>query len=151
MLFTEMGQGIRFKESDIRPMGRDTMGVRGIRLREGDRVVSAASNEEGPDILMLTSGGHGKRTKVSEFRRQQRGGLGLKAMKLTRVRGRLVAARAVSPGLEIFVTSSNGVVIRTAVDTISRQKRDASGVKVMNLSDGGEVSAFALVPLEDDD
>ena len=148
LMFTELGQGIRFKETEIRQMGRDTMGVRGIRLREGDQVVAASSSEEGEDILMLTSGGYGKRTKITEFRRQQRGGLGLKAMKLTRVRGKLIGARAVGKGSEIFVTSSNGVVIRTSADTISRQMRDASGVKVMQVDSGGEVSAFALVPVE---
>jgi DNA gyrase subunit A len=151
LLFSELGQGIRFKESDIRPMGRDTMGVRGIRLREGDRVVTATSSSDGDEILLLTSGGYGKRTKLAEFRRQQRGGIGLKAMKLTRVRGRLVGARAVSQGSEIFVISTTGVVIRTKVDTISRQKRDASGVKVMHVSDGGEASAFALVPFENEE
>lgn len=148
LLFTESGQGIRFKESDIRAMGRGTMGVRGIKLREGDRVVGATSNGDGNEVLLLTSGGYGKRTKVSEFRRQKRGGIGLKAIKLTRVRGRLVGARAVGEGAEIFVISSTGVVIRTSVDSISRQKRDALGVKVMNLSEGGEVSAFAPVPAE---
>jgi DNA gyrase subunit A len=151
LLFTELGQGIRFKESDIRPMGRDTMGVRGIRLREGDRVVTATSSADGDEVLLLTSGGYGKRTRLSEFRRQQRGGIGLKAMKLTRVRGRLVGARAVSQGSEIFVISTTGVVIRTKVDTISRQKRDASGVRVINVGEGGEASAFALVPPDDDE
>jgi DNA gyrase subunit A len=148
LLFTADGMGIRFKESDIRPMGRDTQGVRGINLREGDRVVSAASDQDGEEVLLLTSGGYGKRTKMEEFRPQKRGGVGLKAIKLTRVRGRLVAARAVSRGSEIFVTSSNGIVIRTEVDKISRQKRDATGVKVMDVGDGA-IAAFALVPQEE--
>ena len=148
LLFTSEGMGIRFKETDLRAMGRDTQGVRGIRLREGDRVVSAASSQDGDEVLLLTTGGYGKRTKLSEFRRQQRGGVGLKAIKLTRVRGKLVAARAVSPHSEIFVTSTDGVVIRTGTDTISRQKRDASGVKVMSTTAGAEISAFAPVPPE---
>ena len=148
LLFTTDGMGIRFKEADVRAMGRDTQGVRGIRLREGDEVVSAASNQDGDEVLVLTSGGYGKRTKLSEFRRQQRGGVGVKAIKLTRVRGKLVAARTVSPNSEIFVTSTDGVVIRSGADTISRQKRDASGVKVMSPGEGAEISAFALVPPE---
>jgi DNA gyrase subunit A len=151
LLFTALGQGIRFKESQLRAMGRDTMGVRGIRLRDGDRVVSAASDQDGDEVLMLTSGGYGKRTKIAEFRRQQRGGIGLKAIKLTRVRGSLVGATGVGKGSEVFVTSSTGVVIRTFADTVSRQKRDASGVKVMNLGGDGEVSAFALVPVVEDE
>jgi len=146
LIFTRDGMGIRFKEADVRAMGRDTQGVRGIRLRENDEVVSAASSQDGDEVLLLTSGGYGKRTKLTEFRRQQRGGVGVKAIKLTRVRGTLVAARTVTPNSEIFVTSSDGVVIRTGVETISRQKRDASGVKVMATGDGAGISAFALVP-----
>jgi DNA gyrase subunit A len=149
LLFTADGMGIRFKESDIRPMGRDTQGVRGINLREGDTVVSAASEQDGDEILLLTSGGYGKRTKTSEFRPQKRGGVGLKAVKLTKVRGKLVAARAVWPKAEIFVTSSDGIVIRMATDAISRQKRDATGVKVMDVAKGATISSFALVPAEE--
>ncbi len=150
LMFTAEGAGIRFKETDIRAMGRDTQGVHGIRLREGDRVVSAASERDGSEVLLLTSAGYGKRTKVSEFRRQGRGGMGVKAIKLTKARGRLVAARALPPKSEIFVTSTDGVVIRMPADSISRQKRDASGVKVMNTSEGAQISAFALVPPEVD-
>ena len=148
LLFTKSGQGICFHESDLREMGRDTMGVRGIRLRSGDEVVSAASAAEGDHVLLLTANGYGKRTRMTEYPKQKRGGLGVKAIKLTRVRGTLVAARAVSPESEIFATSSDGVVIRTEADSISRQKRDSTGVKVMNLAAGTEVTAFALVPLE---
>jgi DNA gyrase subunit A len=149
LLFTKDGMGIRFKESDIRPMGRDTQGVRGINLREGDAVVSAASDQDGDELLLLTSGGYGKRTKMSEFRPQKRGGVGLKAIKLTRVRGTLVASRAVWPKAEIFVTSSNGIVIRMAIDSISRQKRDATGVKVMDVGKEATISSFTLVPADE--
>ncbi|MDP2623737.1 MAG: DNA gyrase subunit A [Actinomycetota bacterium] len=149
LLFTTQGQGIRFKESDIRAMGRDTMGVRGIRLRAADFVVSAASDQEGDEVLLLTTAGYGKRIKMSEFPRQKRGGLGVKAIKLTRPRGTLVAARTIAPGSEIFVISSDGVVIRTATDKISRQKRDATGVKVMSVAAGSTVTAFAQVPPEE--
>ena len=146
LLFTRAGAGIRFSEEELRAMGRDTTGVRGIRLRPDDAVVSAACDADGDMVLLLTSGGYGKRTKVTEFPRQKRGGFGVKAIKPTRVRGTLVAARGVSAGSEIFVTSSDGVVIRSEADTISRQKRDATGVKVMNLSAGAQITAFALVP-----
>jgi DNA gyrase subunit A len=151
LLFTAGGSGIRFPESELRAMGRDTVGVRGVRLRPGDRVVSAACDADGEMVLLLTSGGYGKRTRVSEFPRQKRGGYGVKAMKPTRVRGNLVAARAVVPGAGIFVTSSGGVVIRTSADSISRQKRDATGVKVMNLAEGAQLTAFALVPPDEGD
>ena len=86
---------------------------------------------------------------MSEFPNQRRGGLGVKAIKLTRVRGKLVGARAILDGAEIFVISSDGVVIRTPVGQISRQKREASGVKVMNLPDDATISAFAPVPMEE--
>jgi len=145
LMFTRNGQGIRFAESDVRPMGRDTQGVRGIRLRDGDSVVSAASGDDGEHVLLLTTGGYGKRTKLDQFPMQKRGGIGVKAMKLTRVRGHITAARAVNPGDEILITSSDGIVIRTSVDSVSRQKRDSTGVRVMNLADDAELSAVALV------
>ncbi len=150
LIFTEQGMGIRFSENDLRPMGRATQGVRGIRLREGDRVVSAASSTDGSELVLLTSGGYGKRTKMDEFRPQKRGGIGLKTMKLTRVRGVMVGARAVSDDMELFVISSSGVAIRTPVKKISRQKRGASGVKVMNLPEGDLIAAFAVVLHEDE-
>ena len=150
MMLTSHAKAIRFSEKDVRATGRDTQGVRGIKLREGDEVVAAAVVDEGEDILLLTSGGYGKRTKMSGFNRQHRGGFGVKAMKLTRVRGRLVAARAVSTGDEIFITSSDGIVIRQAAGEISRQGRPATGVKVMNLEKGAELSALTLVPREDE-
>jgi len=151
LVFTHNGMGIRFSEEEIRSMGRDTMGVRGIRLREGDYVVSAAVSDEADEVLLLTSGGYGKRTKMTEFPGQKRGGIGVRAIKLTRVRGTLVAARGLPAGDELLVTSSDGIVIRTESKTISRQKRDASGVKVMNLAEGAQISAFDLAPVENGD
>jgi DNA gyrase subunit A len=150
MMFSRNGQGIRFSESDARPMGRDTRGVRGIRLRAGDEVVAAACSSEGDDMLLLTSGGYGKRTRTDEFPRQMRGGVGVKAMKLTKVRGTLVDARAVAPGDEIVAMSTSGIIIRASVDTVSRQRRDSTGVKVMNLAPGAQLSAVALVGNGDD-
>ena len=148
-MFTREGQGIRFSEEDARPMGRDTQGVRGVRLRDGDAVVSAAVVSDGDELLILTTGGYGKRTRMSEYPRQKRGGVGVKAMKLTRVRGKLVAARSVNPGDDIVITSTDGIVIRQSVTEISRQKRDSTGVKVMNLEDGAELAAVALAPQEE--
>lgn len=150
LIFTAQGQGIRFSEADLRPMGRATQGVRGIKLREEDQVVGAASNIDGDDVLLLTSAGYGKRTAMSLFRRQGRGGMGVKAMKLTRARGRLIGARAISKGMEVFLISSNGVGIRTPVDRISRQQREASGVRVMNLPPDATLAALTLVTSEED-
>jgi DNA gyrase subunit A len=150
MMFTRNGMAIRFNEDEVRPMGRDTQGVRGVRLRDGDEVVSAAELDEGEEVLLITSGGYGKRTRIGEFPVQKRGGIGVKAIKLTRVRGYLVAGRAVLPGDEIFATSSHGIVIRTPVDRISRQGRSATGVRVMSLEEGAHVAAVAVVPRDED-
>ena len=145
LIFTKDGMGIRFAESDLRSMGRGTQGVRGIKLREGDRVIGAVSNIEGEEVLLLTSGGYGKRTAMSEFRKQTRGGIGVKAFKLTRVRGRLIESRAVRKEDEVFLISSKGVGTRQAVGKISRQKRDSTGVKVIDVGDGNELSAVAKI------
>jgi DNA gyrase subunit A len=150
LLFTHNGQGIRFAESDIRAMGRSTQGVRGIKLRAGDYVVSAAQDGEGDEVLLLTDAGYGKRTKMDQFPKQKRGGLGVKAIKITPSRGHLIGARAVRPGGHVFATSSDGIVMRTEGDSISRQKRDASGVKVMNLEEGASLAAFTVVPADEE-
>ena len=151
LLFTRMGMGIRFSEGEVRSTGRSTQGVKGVRLQEGDEVVGAAVTLDGDEVLMLTSGGYGKRTKVSEFRPQKRGGKGLKAIHLTRVRGELVGAAAVKPGCEVVVVSSEGIVIRTQTDSISRQGRPARGVKVMNVPEGVKLSSFSPVPREEEE
>ena len=145
LIFTKVGMGIRFAEKNLRSMGRGTQGVRGVKLREGDEVVAAVSNTEGDEVLLLTSGGYGKRTAMSEFRRQTRGGIGVKAFKITRVRGNLVAAMAVTPEDEVFLMSSVGVGMRTSVGKISRQGRDATGVKVIDVGAGNELSAAVRV------
>ena len=145
LIFTKVGMGIRFAEKDLRSMGRGTQGVRGVKLREGDEVVAAVSNTEADEVLLLTSGGYGKRTAMSEFRRQTRGGIGVKAFKITRVRGNLVAAMAVTPEDEVFLMSSVGVGMRTTVGKISRQGRDATGVKVIDVGAGNELSAAVRV------
>ncbi len=149
VMFTHNGQGIRFAESDIRPMGRSTQGVRGIKLREGDYVVSAAQDDDGDEVLLLTDAGYGKRTKMDQFPKQKRGGLGVKAIKITPSRGRLIGARTVAPGGQLFATASDGIVMRMEGDAISRQKRDASGVKVMNLEQGSTLTAFTVVAAEE--
>ncbi len=148
LLFTRRGVGIRFSENDVRAKGRATQGVIGIRLNPGDEVVGAAATLEGEDILLLTSGGYGKRVRSALFTRRGRAGKGVKAMKLTKVRGEMVGARAVVGGSQVMIVSTGGVAIRTATDSISRQSRVASGVKVMNLPDGARVSSFAPVPMD---
>jgi DNA gyrase subunit A len=142
---TSNGMTIRFSENDVRPMGRDAAGVRGVRLREEDVVVSLDVARDEADILMVTDAGYGKRTKLERFNRQARGGQGVRGIRLTAKRGRVVAAFMVSLDEEILLVSTGGVVIRTAVREIASQGRDATGVRVMNLDDGQAVAAVAPV------
>lgn len=150
MMFTSNGQGIRFDESDVRATGRASQGVRGIRLREGDCVVGAAIGDEAEAVLLLTSGGYGKRTLMEEFRRQKRGGTGVIAIKIVSTRGKLITARAVAESDEAVITSSDGIVIRQIVSNINRYGRNSMGVKVMNLSNDATLSALAIASVEDE-
>ncbi|MEX1249377.1 MAG: DNA gyrase subunit A [Acidimicrobiia bacterium] len=151
LIFTRAGQGIRFAESDLRPMGRATQGVRGIKLRDGDEVVGAVSDVDGDELLLLTSGGYGKRTAMDQFRQQGRGGFGVKAYKLTKARGELVGALAVTKEDEVFLISSKGTGLRQTVAKISRQKRDSTGVKVVDLGGGAKLTAFVIVHNDDEE
>ena len=147
---TRQGMTIRFSENDVRAMGRDAAGVRGIRLRAGDEVVSCDVAADDVDILMVTDAGFGKRTKLERFNSQARGGQGVRGIKLTARRGRVVAAFMVPYEGDILLVSSGGVVIRTSVREIASQGRDATGVRVMNLDDGQAVAAVAPVVPEVD-
>ncbi|MGH2787156.1 MAG: DNA gyrase subunit A [Actinomycetota bacterium] len=146
LLVSRKGKAIRFKEEHVRPMGRTATGVIGIRLDDDDEVVSCeVVTDDTAELLVVTRFGYGKRTKLAQFPRKGRGGKGVIAAKLTRPRGDVVGARVVRLDHEIFLISDDGVVIRMAVNTISRQGRPATGVRVMNLASGTSVSAVALV------
>jgi DNA gyrase subunit A len=145
------GSGIRFSENDVRPMGRDAAGVRGMRLRAGDEVVSLDVVRPDADVLIVTDAGYGKRTKTDHFGTQGRGGQGVRAIKLTAARGRVVAAFMAGLDDEILLVSTGGVVIRTAVREIAAQGRDATGVRLMSLDAGHAVAAVAAVAAEDED
>ena len=152
LLITRKGKAIRFKESHVRPMGRTATGVIGIRVDEDDEVVTSdVVSNDALELLVVTQFGYGKRTKLSDFPRKGRGGKGVIAAKLTKPRGLIVGAIVVDPGDEIFLISDDGVVIRMAVNTISRQGRPATGVRVMNLDKGAAVSSVALVMGESDE
>ena len=145
LLVSRNGSGIRFSEGDVRSMGRDAAGVRGMRLRPGDEVVSCDVVRPDADILIVTDAGYGKRTKVDHFSSQGRGGQGVRAIKLTAVRGRVVAAFMAGLDDELLLVSTGGVVIRTAVREINAQGRDATGVRLMSLDEGHAVAAVAAV------
>ncbi len=142
---TRRGMTIRYSETEVRPMGRDAGGVRGIRLRDDDEVVSLDVARDDTDILIVTDAGYGKRTKLDRFHRQARGGQGVRGIRLTARRGRVVSAFMVGLDQEILLVSTSGVVIRTAVREIASQGRDATGVRVMNVDQGQAVAAVAAV------
>jgi DNA gyrase subunit A len=145
LLVSASGQGIRFSEGDVRPMGRAAGGVRGMKLREGDGVVGAAAVVEGSCLLSITDGGYGKRTPVTEFSRQGRGGQGVRAHKLHADRGRIITGLLVGDDDDVLLVNDAGVIMRTGVAKISVQGRSATGVRVMNLSGESKVAAVARV------
>jgi DNA gyrase subunit A len=149
-IVTSSGMTIRFSEQDVRAMGRDAAGVRGVRLKPEDEVVSCDIARDEADILIVTDAGYGKRTKVERFNRQARGGQGVRGIRLTAKRGRVVAAFMAGLDDELLLISTSGVVIRTSVREIASQGRDATGVRVMNLGPGDAVAAVAPVAGESD-
>ena len=151
MCVSQKGQGIRFSESDVRPMGRDATGVRAMRLREGDRVVSADVVAPDLQLLVITDAGFGKRTDPDAFRRLNRGAQGVRAMGLHADKGAVVAALMVASEDQLFLVADSGVTIRVPVSGISEQGRDATGVRVMNLDDDTRVVSVARVLQSDDD
>jgi len=150
-MVSRQGVTIRFSEQDVRPMGRDAAGVRGMALRADDEVVSCDVAKDDVAILMVTDNGFGKRTQLQHFNRQGRGGQGVRGIRLTARRGVVAAAFMVGLEDEIILISSAGVTIRMPVRDISSQGRDATGVKVMNLDAGQTVAAVAPVLSQEDD
>ena len=151
MVVTYRGVAIRFQEAEVREVGRDSMGVRGIKLRGDDKAISLDVVREDADLFVVTDTGFGKRVKIERFNRQGRGGQGVRAIKLTAARGFVVAAFMTRLDDEVMLASTGGVLIRTPVREVSSQGRDATGVRVMNLDEGHSVATAALVPAEDAD
>ena len=147
VLVTQNGKAIRFKQTDARPMGRATAGVKGVTLKNDDVVLSMdVVSDDAVDLFMITERGFGKRTALSGFPTHGRGGQGVIAMKTDGDRGRLAGVRVVRPGLhELVIVSNFGTTIRIDSDSVSQQGRSAQGVKVMNLRTGDSVSAIAKV------
>ena len=140
------GMTIRFAESGVRAMGRDTAGVHGMKLRsKDDAVIGCDVARRGAVMLFVSSSGHGKRTKLDLFKRQNRGGQGVRGMKITAARGGVVGAFCVNDTDEILVFSSAGNIIRMGAREISAQGRDATGVRVARLGEGESVVAVAPV------
>jgi DNA gyrase subunit A len=146
LMVSRKGQAIRFSEKEARPMGRDTSGVKGMGLRKGDEVISVnvIGVNEG-DLLVVTENGYGKRTKLADYPRKGRAGLGVKTVQLTEARGQLAGARIVRDGYQVMLISTGGTVIKVPVDDIKRLGRSTQGVIVMRLKEGEQVSALAPV------
>ena len=145
------GKAIRFDENDARAMGRTTSGVRAMDLGENDEVVGAAMISSPEDeILVITENGFGKRTIVDEYRKQIRGGKGVKTLNVTEKNGKLSTLRVVSDDQDLIVVSDKGVVIRTHIDQISQTKRATQGVRIIRLRPDHKVSTIALVPRQEE-
>jgi DNA gyrase subunit A len=145
------GQTIRFSEEDVRPMGRAAAGVRGMKLKADDEVVSCDLARDDAAILIVTDSGYGKRTQIDKFNTQGRGGQGVIGIKLTSKKGHVAAAFMVGIDDDIVAVSSGGVTIRMAVKEISSQGREATGVRVMSLDEGQSVASVALILATDDE
>jgi DNA gyrase subunit A len=161
LIVTRNGMAICFRETDVRPMGRNAGGVRGIKLREGDFCVAAAIAHEGRALLSVTENGFGKRTPIEEYLRgsedenaprtpQNRGGIGLKNYNITEKTGPVAAAKVVDEDDDILLLSDDGTIIRMAVSDISVYGRATQGVVLMRLSEGARVISLARVDKEDD-
>jgi DNA gyrase subunit A len=150
-MVSKSGMTIRFSETEVRAMGRAAAGVRGMKLRPGDQVVSADLARDDAAILMVTEAGYGKRTQLDKFRRQSRGGIGVRGIQVREKKGYVVAAFMAGIDDEIVAVSSGGTTIRTDVRTISSQGRTASGVKVMTVEPGQQVTSVALILATDDE
>ena len=144
-LVTKDGMCIRFKESDVRSTGRVSMGVRGMNLADGDEVVSMQLNTQGYYLLVVSENGMGKRTSISEFSCQNRGGKGVKCYKITEKTGNVIGAKAVNEENEIMMITTEGVIIRLQCADISILGRITSGVKLINLKEGVTVASVAKV------
>ncbi|MCA9938399.1 MAG: DNA gyrase subunit A [Anaerolineales bacterium] len=145
ILVSEQGKGIRFYEGDVRAMGRTAQGVYAMKLTDNDLIAAADVVLDQSDLLLITENGYGKRTDLDEFRTQGRYGQGVTVMNLTDRRDRIVGARVVLEDDEVTCISGNGIILRTPVNTISRQGRYAQGVRVMDMNDGDTVASVAVI------
>ena len=145
---TRQGLAIRFDERDARPMGRVTMGVRGIRLQSGDEVVGMELAREGTTLLTVTEKGFGKRSPLSEYKIQSRGGKGITNYKLSEKTGLVVGIRTVTEEEDLLLISSDGILIRMAASDVSLIGRSTQGVRLMRLSDGVDIVNLATADKE---
>lgn len=150
ILVSTDGKAIMFPESDVRPMGRDTSGVRGITLKGDAKMLGMEITNGTGDLFVITEKGYGKRTPVSEYPEHKRGGQGVFTITMTDKKGQLAACRVVDPSHELMIVSITGVVIRVRVEDISELGRSTQGVKVMDVDEKDSVCALARMEVSED-
>ena len=152
MLFSDAGKAVRFAETDVRPMGRDARGVRGMTLEDGQAVIAMlVAKDESQSVLTATENGYGKRTPVAEYTRHGRGTKGMIAIQTSDRNGRLVGAVLVEPTDEVMLISTGGVLIRTSVDSIREMGRSTQGVTLINLDEGTFLASIEKVAESESD
>jgi DNA gyrase subunit A len=151
IMATKFGQSIRFRESDVRSMGRSATGVKGIQLGTSDEVIGMDVVVEDTEVLVVTSRGYGKKTHSADYRVQTRGGKGIKTLNCTPKNGSVVGLKMVRSDDDLMIITNAGVAIRIRVEDISQQGRNTQGVKLINVPDGEEVATVARVLLSTDD
>src|SRR5262249_26588739 len=152
ILSTRDGMAIRFDESDVRAMGRPAYGVKGINLEDGDEVIGmvVANGEDDPaSLLTVCAGGFGKRTALTGYRSQSRGGKGLIDIKTSERNGPVVAVAKVTDADEVMLTTTGGIIIRTGVASINVIGRNTQGVRLIRVEEGDTVSSLAKLPEEE--
>ena len=145
MMVSTAGKAIKWSEADARPMGRGTMGVKGMNVKKDERVLGMEIAPAEAELFVVTEHGYGKRTPVEEYPLQKRGGMGVKTIQITDKKGPLAGMKIVMPRHELMLISEEGVVIRVKANDISKLGRSTQGVKVMNVSSADRVSAIARV------
>jgi len=152
MLFSDAGKAVRFAETDVRPMGREARGVRGMMLEDGQAVIAMlVAEDESQAVLTATENGYGKRTPVAEYTRHGRGTKGMIAIQTSDRNGKLVGAVLVEPSNEVMLISTGGVLIRTRVESIREMGRSTQGVTLINLDDGTFLASIEKVADSDSD
>jgi DNA gyrase subunit A len=148
---TRNGMSVRFKESDVRTMGRSATGVKGITLDDDDDVIDMDVVKPGAEVLIVTANGYGKRTPIDEYRLQSRGGKGIKTHNVTERSGHVVGLKVVEPEEDLMIITTSGIIIRTEIKGISVMGRYTQGVKLIRLAENEQVVSVAKVPPSDDD
>ena len=151
MLVSSLGKAILWDESEVRAMGRDTQGVKGMNIPAGAQVLGMEIAGADSELFVVTEKGYGKRTAIEEYPEQHRGGQGVYTIQMTQKKGLLVGMKIVNEADEIMIISEEGVITRTAVSGISKLGRSTQGVKVMNISAGDKVTAVAVASGEEED